>query len=87
MKIVAVLILSFLSLTACNSNAGKSVVSSDTGNNIIPAASNVEPAKPTAVAEEILGSFVGPFGDNKITLLITKAEGHDRLGPQHSRWQ
>lgn len=75
MKIIAVLILSFLSLTACNFKAGKSVESSDTGNNIIPVASNVEPAKPTAVAEQILGSFVGQFGDNKITLLITKAEG------------
>jgi hypothetical protein len=37
--------------------------------------------KPTAAAEmstnmltKILGSFVGPFGENKITLLITKAE-------------
>ncbi|HET6995495.1 MAG TPA: hypothetical protein VFI06_10965, partial [Chitinophagaceae bacterium] len=27
-----------------------------------------------AVLTKILGSFVGPFGENKITLLITKAE-------------
>ena len=75
MKIIAALILSFLGLTACNFKAGKSAESSDTGNNIIPTASNVEPAKPTANAPEILGSFVGAFGDNKITLLITKADG------------
>ncbi|MEO5945203.1 MAG: YARHG domain-containing protein [Chitinophagaceae bacterium] len=30
--------------------------------------------------EKILGSFVGPFGDNKITMLITKAEGDSIAG-------
>jgi hypothetical protein len=32
------------------------------------------------VTEAILGSFVGPFGDNKITILITTAEGDSVKG-------
>ena len=32
------------------------------------------------LVEKILGSFVGPFGDNKITMLITKAEGDSIAG-------
>lgn len=35
---------------------------------------------PVAVVEKILGSFVGAFGDNKITLLITRAEGDSVAG-------
>ncbi len=38
--------------------------------------SGVQTTQPvTATLEEILGSFVGAFGDNKITLLIIKAQG------------
>ncbi len=32
------------------------------------------------VLESLLGSFVGAFGDNKITLLITKAQGDSIVG-------
>lgn len=32
------------------------------------------------LVEKILGSFVGPFGTNKITMLITKAEGDSIAG-------
>jgi hypothetical protein len=32
------------------------------------------------VYDKVLGSFVGVFGDNKITLLITKAEGDSVIG-------
>lgn len=32
------------------------------------------------LVEKILGSFVGPFGNNKITMLITKAEGDSIAG-------
>ena len=35
---------------------------------------------PARALEEILGSYVGAFGDNKITLLIIKAEGDSVLG-------
>ena len=49
------------SLTACNSSGTKEKASS-TLDVIMP-------------SSKLLGSFVGAFGDNKITLLITKASG------------
>lgn len=39
-----------------------------------------EPAPRPQAVEEILGSFVGPFGNNKITLLITRADGDSVSG-------
>lgn len=33
-----------------------------------------------AEAQKILGSYVGPFGDNKITMMITKAAGNSVSG-------
>lgn len=68
-------------LIACNNEkkADKPAATDDTAS----AASNTTtPAGPDAAAksnEEILGSYVGAFGDNKITLLITKA-GNDSVG-------
>lgn len=47
-----------------------------------PAAQAAPAAETTAkkVWDKILGSFVGAFGDNKITLLITRAEGDSVSG-------
>jgi len=62
-------------LSACTAGKKKDPVpGSDTTTNIQnpPAAPAPESAAVRTV-EEILGSFVGAFGDNKITLLITKA--------------
>lgn len=50
------------------------------GNNTTLAESSNPSAPPTTNAGEILGSFVGPFGDNKITMLITKADGTSVAG-------
>lgn len=47
-------------------------------NTAVTAAAKVQtsPAPPVAESiEEVLGSYVGKFGDNKITLLVTKAGG------------
>ena len=52
-------------LTACNSSGSK-----DSKNNSASIAEAV-----ISPSLKLLGSFVGPFGDNKITLLITKASG------------
>lgn len=38
------------------------------------------PPAPAPLFEKLLGSFVGAFGDNKITLLISKIEGDSVLG-------
>ena len=69
------MLLVVFGITACNFKTGKSVDSAATGNNTTTAVSNNEPAPATAIAGQILGSFVGQFGDNKITMLITKADG------------
>jgi hypothetical protein len=38
------------------------------------------PGATVALVEKLLGSFVGAFGDNKITLLIIKAQGDSIVG-------
>ena len=75
MKKLTLTLLVVFGITACNFK-GKSGDSTATGNNNTAAAANDQPAAATASAGEILGSFVGPFGDNKITMLITKADGN-----------
>ncbi len=51
----------------------------DTTTNSSP--KNAEAASTAAVeAQKILGSYVGPFGDNKITLMITKVDGDSIAG-------
>ena len=62
---------------ACKPAANTASVA-DKGNNTIAASEQgMRPAAPkpadAASTEEILGSYVGKFGDNKITLLVTKA--------------
>jgi YARHG domain len=59
-----------LCLVGCNMERSVSKTS-NTDNNTIPASAS---SHLTAVssADKILGSFVGAFGDNKITLLVTK---------------
>lgn len=46
------------------------------------AAAETKPAGPPAASslEKLLGSYVGAFGENKITLLITKVEGDSVIG-------
>ncbi|CAN5390116.1 hypothetical protein BH10ACI2_BH10ACI2_07570 [soil metagenome] len=81
MKKIFALLLVALGLLSCKLNGSKSAESAATQNSTTsPPAANVQanvqaPPPATSSAPEILGSFVGPFGDNKITLLITKADG------------
>ena len=74
------LLLLATAVLACNNNktAGtseKEIV--DTSSSMVADAKN-----PAAVIafEKLLGSFVGAFGDNKITLLITRADKDSVLG-------
>lgn len=64
MKKICIVGLIIVNIIACNSNNK----------------STEEKSEPPTVAQTIvnsplLGSYVGPFGDNKITLLITKVIG------------
>lgn len=78
MRNLLFLFLAAASLLACNNK--KSDKENDK-NKDTAQANNVQPPAPTSKpVEEILGSFVGPFGDNKITLLITKAVGDSVAG-------
>jgi YARHG domain len=75
------LILTLVFLVGCNSarpvEKAAAKVDDTTVNSALnnPSAS-LRPAGNDAEAQKILGSYVGPFGDNKITLLITKVEGN-----------
>lgn len=66
-----------IALTGCNNiKSDKPVDTAGTRNNTTAAAADTPAAASVATSPEILGSFVGPFGDNKITLLITKVDGN-----------
>ncbi|HMK27768.1 MAG TPA: YARHG domain-containing protein [Chitinophagaceae bacterium] len=62
-------------LNACNNNKKNDKEAKDS---IGSASVTVAPA--VNLLEKLLGSFVGAFGDNKITMLIIKAEGDSVLG-------
>lgn len=57
---------------ACNDNK-KPVSGKDSGDTTQTAVPKTPP--PVNMIQKLLGSFVGVFGDNKITLLITRAQG------------
>src|SRR4030095_4510181 len=78
-KLLLVFTASFFFL-ACN-NDSKTKGSSKEKDDSITGQNKVTNNTPVvAVVEKLLGSFVGAFGDNKITLLITRAEGDSVLG-------
>lgn len=77
------LLLAASFLFACNleKKADKTTAKVDdttTNSSANPTAANAAPGD--AEAQKILGSYVGPFGDNKITLLITKINGDSVSG-------
>jgi YARHG domain len=61
-------------LLACNDNKKTEKDGSDK-NDSTKIADVKSPGQPVNMLEKLLGSFVGAFGDNKITLLIIKAQG------------
>ena len=83
MKRLLIIALAAFSLLACNiqkraDTAGKV---DDTTSNSAPASASAAPAPPTdGDAQKIVGSYVGEFGDNKITLLVTKVSGNSVSG-------
>jgi hypothetical protein len=65
---------------ACNNNK-KTEKETTNSKDSITASTTQAPVPPVInMLEKLLGSFVGAFGDNKITLLIIKAEGDSILG-------
>lgn len=78
MKHFALVLIIALSLLACKSEKNAATGASK-GNDSTIAAVQGQPSPVASPAVEsiegILGSYVGSFGDNKITLLVTKAGG------------
>ncbi len=74
MKKLIALTLASIGLISCKYDVSKSSQTANTGNNTTTNEMSLQTAPARSGAEEILGSYVGPFGDNKITLLITKAD-------------
>jgi hypothetical protein len=81
MKKILFLLLAGSLLISCNNNK-KTEKENTEPKDSAHAANNLEfPAPPPAnLLEKLLGSFVGAFGDNKITMLIIKAQGDSVLG-------
>lgn len=72
-------------LMACNNEKKSDKPAGKDGDTTTSAETNSPPANNTTTAvadpfEKFLGSFVGPFGDNKITLLITRIWGDSVQG-------
>lgn len=65
-------------LIACNNNKKTEKDDKEIKDSGTTSAIQTTPA--VNLLEKLLGSFVGAFGDNKITLLIIKAEGDSILG-------
>jgi hypothetical protein len=65
-------------LLACNNN--KKTEKDDKETKDTMSAATIQAPSAVNLLEKLLGSFVGAFGDNKITLLIIKAEGDSILG-------
>jgi hypothetical protein len=70
------LLLTLFFLAACNNNKDSGKVSGKSDDSV---SQKITDTKSTSTVtevnplEKLLGSYVGPFGDNKITMLITKA--------------
>lgn len=69
-------------LGACHSNdhKEKTAGADTTAATAKPSDQPTPPAPSPRPLEKFLGSFVGPFGDNKITMLITKVDGDSVVG-------
>src|SRR3982750_4275631 len=82
LAVITALIIS-LGLLACKfeSSAGPGAEKrTDTPKESVQGQSSPAPSPNVESIEPILGSYVGAFGDNKITLLITKAGGRSVSG-------
>jgi hypothetical protein len=71
-KLLFLLLAGSLSM-ACNDNKKAEKEATDTKENNNTA--NIQTPPAVNLLEKLLGSFVGAFGDNKITMLISKVQG------------
>jgi YARHG domain len=78
-KILMVLIAGIF-FVSCNNKSADKASADDKKDSAASSESTTQLPPASRGPEEILGSFVGPFGDNKITLLITKAKGDTIAG-------
>jgi hypothetical protein len=76
-KFLALLYIGAL-LSACNND--KKTGTEETKGKDTTVTTNIDMPPSVNPLEKLLGSYVGAFGDNKITLLIIKAEGDSILG-------
>lgn len=83
MRKVFGLLLATAFIISCNNEKkeGEKEKGKDPADTATATVSNdVKPAPAPSILDKLLGSFVGTFGDNKITLLVTKVEGDSVLG-------
>ena len=76
-QLLSFFVISSIALYSCN-NAKKADTKENNTTEIVKADSTENPV--IAAAIDILGSYVGSFGTNKITLLITKATSDSIVG-------
>lgn len=79
------LLLTSTVMIACNNDKKTAAPDGDkkdaVDNSTLPASStSVNPLAAPRPLDKLLGSYVGPFGDNKITLLIIKVSGDSVIG-------
>jgi len=80
MKKISLLLLAGSFLLACNSNKSEKSGDQKMDDTARASATVTDNALAVNKFEKLLGSFVGAFGDNKITLLIIKATKDSLLG-------
>lgn len=82
MRILLMLICLTTVFLSCNSNKTKEKTTGVETKTTTPesATATTSPSPAPSPLEKFLGSFVGAFGDNKITMLITKVEGDSVVG-------
>lgn len=85
MKNSSILVMTAFLLLGCNLEQKKETQAGKADDTTVNSAAANAPSSATQAAadaevQKILGSYVGPFGDNKITLLITKVEGNSVSG-------
>lgn len=84
MRTQILLLLVVVSISGCTVKFGapdnSSPARAAANDNTTTAGSSDAPAEAAASTSAILGSYVGAFGDNKITMLVTKADGGNISG-------
>src|SRR6185503_5157702 len=82
MRNLLLLLFGIFMLLSCNNKTKSKSTTGDTTKveTSSTQSTTTSPSPAPSPLEKFLGSFVGPFGDNKITFLITKVSGDSVLG-------